>query len=102
MDRRAFLRGLVGGVATDAAVRTFPFRVFSFPSKPSSAFSVVTHKSPWDKSLWETITARDLEFIEARPIAPLDVGLFFRGSPFASDVRTFDEIARFCRSSQGG
>lgn len=31
MDRRSFLGTLVGGVATAAAVRTFPFRVFSFP-----------------------------------------------------------------------
>lgn len=32
MDRRSFLRGLVGGVALGAAVRQWPFRVFSFPS----------------------------------------------------------------------
>jgi hypothetical protein len=34
MNRRNFLRTLIGGVAAAAAVRTFPFRVFSFPSKP--------------------------------------------------------------------
>jgi hypothetical protein len=33
MKRRSFLRSLVGGVACAAAVRTFPFRVFSFPSE---------------------------------------------------------------------
>ena len=33
MDRRGFLRMMVGGVAAAAAVRTFPFRVFSFPEK---------------------------------------------------------------------
>jgi hypothetical protein len=33
MDRRSFLGTLVGGVACAAAVRTFPFRVFSFPSE---------------------------------------------------------------------
>jgi hypothetical protein len=33
MNRRSFLRSLVGGVAAAAAVRTFPFRVFSFPSE---------------------------------------------------------------------
>jgi hypothetical protein len=33
MDRRLFLKNLVGGVAVAAAVRTFPFRVFSFPSE---------------------------------------------------------------------
>jgi hypothetical protein len=35
MNRRAFLRSLVGGIAAGAAaasaVRTYPFRVFSFP-----------------------------------------------------------------------
>jgi hypothetical protein len=33
MDRRNFLKMLVGGVATAAAVRMFPFRVFSFPKE---------------------------------------------------------------------
>jgi hypothetical protein len=33
MDRRNFLRTLVGGIAAGAAVRTFPFRVFSFPTE---------------------------------------------------------------------
>jgi hypothetical protein len=33
MDRRKFLSGLIGGIATTAAVRTFPFRVFSFPAE---------------------------------------------------------------------
>jgi hypothetical protein len=33
MDRRKFLSTLIGGVAATAAVRTFPFRVFSFPQK---------------------------------------------------------------------
>lgn len=30
MNRRNFLNSLIGGVATAAAVRTFPFRVYSF------------------------------------------------------------------------
>lgn len=33
MERRNFLRLMVGGVSTAAAVRTFPFRVFSFPKE---------------------------------------------------------------------
>jgi hypothetical protein len=32
MDRRNFFRTMVGGVTAAAAVRTWPFRVFSFPS----------------------------------------------------------------------
>jgi hypothetical protein len=37
MERRNFLRTLVGGVAVAAAVRTWPFRVYSFPSEPVTA-----------------------------------------------------------------
>jgi hypothetical protein len=33
MNRRGFLKALVGGVAAAAAVQSFPFRVFSFPSQ---------------------------------------------------------------------
>ena len=33
MNRRNFLSLMVGGVAAAAAVRTFPFRVFSFPKE---------------------------------------------------------------------
>ena len=33
MDRRSFFKSMIGGVAAAAAVRTFPFRVFSFPEK---------------------------------------------------------------------
>jgi hypothetical protein len=34
MERRNFLRTLIGGVAVAAAIRTWPFRVYSFPSEP--------------------------------------------------------------------
>jgi hypothetical protein len=33
MNRRNFLGMMVGGVAAAAAIRTFPFRVFSFPKE---------------------------------------------------------------------
>lgn len=33
MDRRSFFKSIVGGFAATAAVRTFPFRVFSFPKE---------------------------------------------------------------------
>lgn len=33
MNRRGFLKALVGGIAGAAAVRTWPFRVFSFPGE---------------------------------------------------------------------
>lgn len=34
MDRRNFLGMIIGGVAAAAATRSWPFRVFSFPSEP--------------------------------------------------------------------
>jgi hypothetical protein len=34
MDRRGFFGALIGGVAVAAAARSWPFRVFSFPSQP--------------------------------------------------------------------
>lgn len=33
MNRRNFLHTLIGGVSASAAVRTWPFRVYSFPSQ---------------------------------------------------------------------
>lgn len=33
MNRRGFLNSLVGGVAASVAMRTWPFRVFSFPTE---------------------------------------------------------------------
>lgn len=32
-DRRNFLRSMIGGLAATAAVRTWPFRVYSFPNE---------------------------------------------------------------------
>ena len=56
MDRRNFLRLLVGGVAAEAAVRTFPFRVFSFPSKIESIqtedLDYYTHHYLTSQSAW--------------------------------------------------
>ena len=33
MDRRNFLKSMMGGVVAAAAVQSFPFRVFSFPKE---------------------------------------------------------------------
>jgi hypothetical protein len=38
ISRRGFLGTVIGGVVAGAAVRTWPFRVFSFPSVPSIPF----------------------------------------------------------------
>lgn len=33
LNRRGFLKGLIGGVAVAAAAQSFPFRVYSFPTE---------------------------------------------------------------------
>lgn len=45
MERRNFLRTLVGGVAVAAAARTWPFRVYSFPSEPITQSLIVGDSS---------------------------------------------------------
>lgn len=51
MNRRNFLRSLIGGIAATAAVRTFPFRVYSFPKEITIAtrkqIEFVTDPAPW-------------------------------------------------------
>ena len=54
MDRRGFLGMMIGGIATAAAVRTFPFRVFSFPKeiKVVNAANTGLFFETWDD--WNT------------------------------------------------
>lgn len=49
MNRRGFLTTLIGGVAATAAVRTWPFRVYSFPAE--------IERAPW----LDTLTAKELD-----------------------------------------
>lgn len=49
MDRRNFLRTMVGGLVAGAAVRTWPFRIYSFPSHlgaPNDLFGYVSYLQP--------------------------------------------------------
>lgn len=54
INRRGFLGMMIGGVAATAAVRTFPFRVFSFPTN-------ITIVTPYDISAIERILVPDVE-----------------------------------------
>lgn len=65
MERRAFLRTMIGGVAAAAAVRTFPFRVFSFPSeiRIPAGTTVELISSGFKLGLRPPIMASDLEFV---------------------------------------
>jgi hypothetical protein len=46
MNRRELFRTLIGGVAAAAAVRTWPFRVYSFPTE-------IAAPEDFDLSEWE-------------------------------------------------
>jgi hypothetical protein len=57
MNRRAFLGLMIGGIAAGAAVRSWPFRVFSFPAEitiaepdfivqPLYDFFAIAHAAP--------------------------------------------------------
>ena len=59
MDRRGFLRSLIGGVAAASAVRAWPFRVFSFPTDitlPPSPALVSRGIADFDRILKEIYT----------------------------------------------
>jgi hypothetical protein len=66
MDRRCFLQSMIGatihGVAAAAAVRTFPFRVFSFPKEivaPGGRVVTVTMELLRDSSFDVELFLRD-------------------------------------------
>jgi hypothetical protein len=61
MNRRNFLGTVVGGVAASAAIRTWPFRVYSFP-KDIHTFSYAPELSR--KLRWNIDDPLLLEWIE--------------------------------------
>ena len=64
MDRRGFLRMMVGGVATAAAVRTFPFRVFSFPREIQFANPFLTADQVRAMEAMEAMVPLSLELVQ--------------------------------------
>jgi hypothetical protein len=70
MDRRNFLSTLVGGVATAAAVRTFPFRVFSFPKEVSYTGRLVSGcHDPVEVTIWRAPIGGDFILMEQISLA---------------------------------
>lgn len=53
VNRRDFLCTMIGGVAATAAVRTWPFRVFSFPSEIARP-----------RVIWKALGARSANYLE--------------------------------------
>ena len=60
-DRRNFLRTLVGGIAATAAVRTWPFRVYSFPTEIVSVPYSLDGGTTWTN--FDLITAQTLAIL---------------------------------------
>ena len=72
MNRRNFLGALVGGVATAAAVRTWPFRVYSFPADPQiitpekARKMIQSVKEAMEPLAWQMNSDQETAFEEVR------------------------------------
>jgi hypothetical protein len=72
MDRRAFLGKFVGGVAVAAAVRTWPFRVFSFPKEiviPQGTMNFIFARPSYrqlEREFYETLLLRQKILLSAQ------------------------------------
>lgn len=73
MNRRNFLRTMIGGVAATAAVRTFPFRVYSFPSQievPSFSDRVGMFDFDGTDWRWTSLNGKIVRHWNLPPIGP--------------------------------
>lgn len=87
VDRRSFFHSMVGGVAIAAAVRTWPFRVYSFPGAPRLSSIEELQK------INEQIRIRNMA--RAYPGLPLDwIRAFCRGE---TDDFPTDGLVEICR-----
>jgi hypothetical protein len=80
MNRRGFLRAMVGGLAI-AAARTYPFRVFSFPTEIRPAFSGgldLGSTGDWTAYSLISILPADAEFLESRSFMASEIAAQFR------------------------
>lgn len=80
MERRAFLGILVGGVATAAAVRSWPFRVYSFPAKVEvmTTWNLVALEKGLNQGWIRIGEVRDLVFTKRLNACAVPAELFFR------------------------
>jgi hypothetical protein len=97
MNRRDFFRHtIIGGVAAAAAVREWPFRVFSFPSKvePALAIRSVRFVRAFDPIRGRMINQWDALFgfggLNDLQLPPsIEIGELVRGPLKESDIETF-------------
>lgn len=74
LNRRNFFRLMVGGVAAAAAVREWPFRVYSFPSRVVDESSCVTDIAKYASPIYLDRDAirRMIQMLSARAVKPFD------------------------------
>lgn len=92
---------MVGGIATAAAVRSFPFRVFSFPKdiKPFVYFPVIDVPTPFEYpamfggppdhvSIWRTASGSIYSLHEEISLAEAKARYGYEWSPGYSNLNT--------------
>lgn len=74
MDRRSFLNTFIGGIVGSAAIRTWPFRVYSFPSNIAAPVLFVDSESikliSWDPENGRLIAKRGANGFYELPLPP--------------------------------
>lgn len=82
MDRRKFLGAMVGGLAASAAVRTFPFRVFSFPKE------IKTDLTPFERAAYASKKWRHpIQFDNG----PVEIAVY--GGPVGGPMKLIEAIS---------
>ena len=98
MNRRQFLGTLIGSLAAAAAVRTFPFRVYSFPTEivqPSpEAIAYIDNKMM--AAVTDLIEPDTFDQISAATLAALRDDIiydnFFADTPFLTYLRSHQPL----------
>lgn len=85
MNRRSFLRTMVGGLAAGAAVRTWPFRIYSFP------IGIAEHTTGFYPALCPTALEPDLW---AASLTPLDIN----SADFGILIESYVKESMFARA----
>lgn len=102
MNRRAFFGTMIGGIATAAAVRTWPFRVFSFASNPHLPADYIARLErfgyiPWDpvRECWY-FTPEQMDAGEYLGLSRAEYpGRLVLPDPIASPLENFKPDRRF-------
>jgi hypothetical protein len=102
MNRRSFLGLTFGGVAATAAVRTWPFRVFSFPTKPILRATSVRFIRQFDPMQQKMISRFDVLYGFGQLHAPSAIGAVkIINASDSLDQETLDSFKMQCARDYG-